>query len=161
MLEYADLLAILPHRHPILQVDRVLELEPGRRIVAIKAVTGTEPCFAGLTEGLATTAYAYPASLIVESLGQAGAVLWMLSLGATGEVPDGTLVFGAARDFEFFSAAYPGDVLRHEVVVESLKTNSAVMRGETWVGERRIAAVGSMLAVARPDTELAGTGPTG
>ncbi|MFE9203286.1 3-hydroxyacyl-ACP dehydratase FabZ family protein [Micromonospora sp. NPDC007230] len=160
MLEYADLTAILPHRHPILQVDRVLEVEPGRRIVATKAVTGTEPCFAGLAEGLPNSAYAYPAALIVESLGQAGAVLWLLSARATGETPEGTLVFGAARDFEFLGAAYPGDVLRHEVVVESLKPNSAVMRGETWVGERRIAVVGSMLAVARPDTELA-AGPTG
>jgi len=161
MFEYADLTAILPHRHPILQIDRVLELEPGRRIVAAKAVTGAEPCFAGLAEGLPHSAYAYPAALMVESLGQAGAALWLLSARITGETAQGTLVFGAARDFEFFGAAYPGDVMRHEVVVESLKPSSAVMRGQTWVGDRRIASVGSMLAVARPDTELAGTNPAG
>ncbi|MDO3686683.1 3-hydroxyacyl-ACP dehydratase FabZ family protein [Micromonospora sp. C28ISP2-4] len=160
MLEYAELTAILPHRHPILQIDRVLEVEPGRRIVAVKAVTGTEPCFAGLAEGLAPGAYGYPPALLVESLGQAGAALWVLSARAGGETLDGTLVFGAARDFRFVGAAYPGDVMRHEVVVESLKANSAVMRGETWVGDRRIAVVGSMLAVARPESELA-AGPTG
>lgn len=160
MLEYAELTRILPHRHPILQIDRIVELEPGQRVVALKAVTGTEPCFAGLADGLPTSAYAYPPALIIESLGQAGAALWVLTAQAGGEQPDGTLIFGAARDFEFFGSAYPGDVLRHEVVVESLKKDSAVMRGETWVGERRIAAVGSMLAVARPNTELAGT-PSG
>jgi 3-hydroxyacyl-[acyl-carrier-protein] dehydratase len=156
MIEYADLVRLLPHRHPILQVDRVLEWQAGRRIVAVKAVTGTEPCFAGLPDEAPHTAYAYPASLMVESLGQAGAALWLLSARATGATVTDTLVFGAARDFEFTGAAYPGDVLRHEVIVESLKPGSAVMRGETFVGDRRIAVVGSMLAVARPDTELSG-----
>ena len=69
---------------------------------------------------------------------------------------DGTLVFGAARDFEFHGTAHPGDVLRHEVVVESLKTDSAVMHGRTLVGDRLVATVGSMLAVARPDDALSG-----
>jgi 3-hydroxyacyl-[acyl-carrier-protein] dehydratase len=161
MFEYSDLITILPHRHPILQIDRVLELEPGRRIVAVKAVTGAEPCFAGLADRLPHIAYAYPAALMVESLGQAGAALWLLSARFAGEMAEGALVFGAAKDFEFFGAAYPGDVMRHEVVVESLKPNSAVMHGQTFVGDRRIAVVGSMLAVVRPDTELAGANAAG
>lgn len=156
MIEYAELTRVLPHRHPILQVDRILEFTPNERIVAVKAVTGTEPCFAGLAEGLPGSAYAYPASLMIESLGQAGAALWVLSARAGGTTLTGTLVFGAARGFEFCGAAFPGDVMRHEVIVESLKENSAVMRGETRVDGRLIAVVASMLAVARPDTELAG-----
>jgi 3-hydroxyacyl-[acyl-carrier-protein] dehydratase len=151
VLEYAELTRILPHRHPILQVDRVLEYTPNQRIVALKAVTGTEPCFAGLADGLPCESYAYPPSLLIESLGQAGAALWVLSARDGGTVLDGTLMFGAARGFEFHGPAYPGDVLRHEVVVESLKENSAVMRGETRVGDRLVAVVASMLAIAQPD----------
>lgn len=151
MLEHAELTRYLPHRYPALQVDRVLELEPGRRIVAVKAVTGAEPCYADLAEGLPVAAYAFPATLLLESLGQAGAVLWRYTAALDGGIGTGTLVFGAARDFVVTGAALPGDVLRHEVAVETAKREYAVLSGQTWVGARRVATLGSMLAVLRTD----------
>jgi len=155
MLEHADLKRILPHRHPILQLDRVLELDPGRRIVATKAVTGGELCYADLAEDAGHEAHAYPVSLLVESLGQAGGVLWLHSSALAGNSPQGTLILGSARDLALTGAAYPGDVLRHVVELDTVKGDNAFMRGETWVGDRRIATVGSILAVLRRDTELA------
>jgi 3-hydroxyacyl-[acyl-carrier-protein] dehydratase len=154
MLEHADLKHILPHRHPVLQVDRVLELVPGKRIVAIKAISGAEPCYAGLGPDVPHEAHAYPVSLLVESLGQAGAVLWLRGAELCGEALSGTLILGSARDLEISGAAYPGDVLRHEVELEFVKGGNAFMRGETWVGERRIATAGSILAALRQDHEL-------
>lgn len=151
MLEHAEVKRYLPHRHPALQVDRVLELEPGRRIVATKAVTGAEPCYADLAEDLPATAYAYPATLLLESLGQSGAVLWRYTAALDGGIGAGTLVFGSARDFVVTAPAYPGDVLRHEVVVETAKREYAVLSGQTWVGARQVATLGSMLAVLRAD----------
>ena len=151
VLEHADIKRILPHRHPILQVDRVLELVPGKRIVATKAIAGGELCYAGLE---ADADHAYPVSLLVESLGQAGGLLWLYSARLTGQPLTGTLILGNARDLELTGAAYPGDVLRHVVELDMVKGDNAFMRGETWVGARRIATVGSILAVLRPDSEL-------
>ncbi|MBU3862700.1 beta-hydroxyacyl-ACP dehydratase [Streptomyces sp. 4503] len=156
-LEHADIRRILPHRHPVLLVDRVLELEPGSRIVATKTVTGSEPCYAGLEEDLPASAYAYPASLLVESFGQTGAVLWLYSAAMAGERSEGTLIFGSAREVTITGRAYPGDVLRHTVEIDQLIGDNAFMRGETWVGDRRIATLGSVLAVVREGLAV-GTG---
>ncbi|MFD6325631.1 3-hydroxyacyl-ACP dehydratase FabZ family protein [Streptomyces sp. NPDC058442] len=148
-LEHADIRRILPHRHPVLLVDRVLEIEPGARIVATKTVTGSEPCYAALDEDLPASAYAYPTSLLVESFGQSGAVLWLYSAAAQGEQREGTLIFGSARDVTITGSAYPGDVLRHVVEIDRIIGDNAFMRGEIWVGDRRIATLGSVLAVVR------------
>jgi 3-hydroxyacyl-[acyl-carrier-protein] dehydratase len=143
--EHADITKLLPHRFPILLVDKVLELDKGSRIVAIKAVTGSEPCYAGLADDLPHSAYAFPTSLMVESFGQSGAILWLQA----GLEVNGTLIFGAARDCKFEGAAYPGDVLRHVVHIDVIKGDNAFMYGEIWVADRRIATIGSMLAVVR------------
>ncbi|MFE4534367.1 3-hydroxyacyl-ACP dehydratase FabZ family protein [Streptomyces scopuliridis] len=148
-LEHADIRRILPHRHPVLLVDRVLEIEPGARIVTTKAVTGSEPCYAGLDENLPTAAYAYPVSLLVESFGQSGAVLWLHSAALKDEPVEGTLIFGSARDVTITGSAHPGDVLRHIVEIDRIIGDNAFMRGETWVGDVRIATLGSVLAVVR------------
>ncbi len=151
MIEHAELKRILPHRHPILQLDRVVEFEQDRRIVATKAISGCEPCYANVD---ADAEHSYPVSLLVESMGQAGGVLWLHSAALAGEKRAGTLIFGSARDVSLVGAAYPGDVLRHVVELESVKGDNAFMRGETYVGDRTVMTVGSMLAVLRADTEL-------
>ncbi|MCG8914797.1 beta-hydroxyacyl-ACP dehydratase [Actinokineospora sp. PR83] len=151
VIEHSHLKALLPHRHPILQVDRVLELEPDRRIVAVKAISGAEPCYADLG---ADGDHAYPASLLLESLGQTAAVLWLRSAELAGRPTAGTLIFGAARDIEFPGPALPGDVLRHVVELESDKGDNALLRGETWVGDRLVASVGSMHVALRGAAEL-------
>ena len=117
--------ARLLHRHPILLVDRLVQLQPFERIIAEKAVSGSEPCYAGMRDGLPTRAYAYPASLLLESFGQTGALLWLESLRSTGRaVPDGTLIFAAARDVVFHRPVLPGDVVRH---VGRLERSSSVI----------------------------------
>ena len=152
MLEHADVKRILPHRHPILQIDRVVEFEPDRRIVATKAISGCEPCYADLADD---ADHRFPASLLVESMGQAGGLLWLHSAALAGEPRAGTLIFGSARDLTLAGAAYPGDVLRHVVELENVKGDNAFMRGESWVDDRLIMTVDSMLAVLREDTDLA------
>jgi 3-hydroxyacyl-[acyl-carrier-protein] dehydratase len=150
-IQHADIKRILPHRHPILQLDRVVEFEQDRRIVATKAISGSEPCYAGLD---ADADHAFPVSLMVESLGQAGGVLWLHSAALSGERRTGTLIFGSARDVVVTGAAYPGDVLRHVVELESVKGDNAFMCGEVRVGDRPVVTVGSMLAVLRADEDL-------
>jgi 3-hydroxyacyl-[acyl-carrier-protein] dehydratase len=159
VIEHGDIKKVLPHRHPVLLVDRVLEVEPGERIVTVKAVSGSEPCFAGLPDDAPAEAYDFPASLLVESFGQSGALLWLHTMQAGDGVPPGTLIFAQARDCVLEGAARPGDLLRHEVRIENLKPNNVFLTGETYVGDRRIATMGSAMAVIRETDSLAPAPP--
>jgi 3-hydroxyacyl-[acyl-carrier-protein] dehydratase len=150
MLEHAAVRDVIPHRHPVLLVDRVLEIEPFERIVTTKTISGSEPCYAGMAEGLPQSAFAYPVSLIIESFGQSGAVLWIQSVKQSAEPLTGALMFAAARNVTISGEAYPGDTLRHEAFVEQIVGDNAFLRGATYVGDRLIATVGSAIAVLRP-----------
>ncbi|WP_432050101.1 3-hydroxyacyl-ACP dehydratase FabZ family protein [Verrucosispora sp. NA02020] len=148
--------ALLPQRYPLLLVDRVLGLAPGDRIEAVKTVTATEPCYRALTDDAPPGDYAYPASLLVESLGQTAALLWLT--GSDTPIGDEhVLMFVGARDFTFDGVAYPGDVLRHVVHLERVIADTAFATGETYVGDRRIARVGTLMAARRPRTALTAT----
>ncbi|MDM4718673.1 beta-hydroxyacyl-ACP dehydratase [Micromonospora sp. WMMA1363] len=154
MLDHHQIRALLPQRYPLLLVDRVLSMTPGTRIEAVKAVTGTESCYRDLTDAAPPGDYAYPASLVVESLGQTAALLWLA--GADPPVGDDqVLMFVGARDVRFDGAAFPGDVLRHTVHLERVIADTAFATGETYVGDRRVAYVGTLMAARRPRTALA------
>jgi 3-hydroxyacyl-[acyl-carrier-protein] dehydratase len=158
VLEHAQLRALLPQRYPMLLLDRVLHVEPGRSITAVKAVTGAEPCYRDLPDDAGPDRYRYPASLLVESFGQAAAVMWLLSsheLDAPGHLP----LLAAVRDVWIEADAYPGDVLRHEVRLDHAIDGAAFATGSVFVNSRRIAAIGSLLAVVRPSA-LLGAAPT-
>jgi 3-hydroxymyristoyl/3-hydroxydecanoyl-(acyl carrier protein) dehydratase len=148
--DHVDVRAVLPQRHPLLLVDRVLELRSGKSIRTVKAVTGTEPCYSGVPEGPEHWRYDYPCSLMIESFGQSAALLWLDGREPTPDDDDQTLMFVGARDYSFHGSAHPGDVLRHEVRLESVVADTAFATGETWAGDRRIATVGTLIATRRP-----------
>lgn len=103
MLENIDIQKILPHRYPFLLVDRVLEMEEGKRAVGIKNVTVNEPFFQGHFPGNPIM----PGVLIVESLAQVGAVM-LLSLPEN----KGKLgVFTGINSMKFRRQVVPGDTL--------------------------------------------------
>lgn len=156
--EHVDIRAVLPQRHPLLLVDRVLELNPGVLIRTIKAVTGTEPCFAGIPDGAQPWRYDYPQSLMIESFGQSAALLWLDGRAPTPD-DDQVLMFVGARDYHFEGTAHPGDVLTHEVRLDSVVADTAFACGETWVGDRRIATVTTLIATRRP-VRPSGQAPT-
>ena len=108
-LDITRVLAALPHRYPMLLVDRVEELVPDQRIAAIKAVTFNEGFFQGHFPGRPIM----PGVLIVEALAQAAGVLAVESLGLSGT---GKLVyFMAIEDAKFRKPVEPGVLLRLEV----------------------------------------------
>lgn len=147
VLEHAAIRRLLPVRHPILLVDRVVALEPGRRIETVKNVSGSEPCFRGLTEDLPPSAYSFPRCLALESFGQSAALLWLASGdGGAG----GLLMLAAIRDVRFTGSAGPGDQLRHVVRLDRTVGPNAFLDGQIWAGDRRLATVGTLIAVSRP-----------
>jgi 3-hydroxyacyl-[acyl-carrier-protein] dehydratase len=112
-LEAADIMRIIPHRYPFLLIDRVIELEPGRRVVAIKQVTANEPQFTGHFPDRPIM----PGVLVVEALAQAGAVA-VLSLP---EYRGKLALFAAIDECRFRRTVVPGDTLRLEITVQKLR----------------------------------------
>lgn len=145
--EHRDVRAVLPQRHPMLLLDRVLALDPGRAVHAVKAVSATDACYADVGDGAPADHYDYPRSLVVESLGQAAALLW---LDGSPAADDGrTLMFAGARDIRFAAPARPGDVLQHLVRLDSVVADTAFASGETWAGGRLVASASSLIATRR------------
>jgi len=149
-LDFAQLRRLLPHGPGMVLLDRVEELEPETGLTAFKTISGGEPCYALLDGSAGIDAFAYPASLLLESFGQAAAVLWLCSTPAAERV----LMFAGAKECEFTGHAYPGDTVRHVVRLEHRSEGAAFVSGHTLVGERRIASYGSLTAVVRPRSAL-------
>jgi 3-hydroxyacyl-[acyl-carrier-protein] dehydratase len=130
-----DVRAILdsiPHRYPMLLVDRILEIVPGRRVVALKNVTVNEPFFTGHFPGIPVM----PGVLIVEAMAQAGAILML----ADNPERAGKLYYFAGIDrARFRRAVTPGDQLRLTVEVVKLRTRTCKMKGIAEVDGRRVA----------------------
>jgi 3-hydroxyacyl-[acyl-carrier-protein] dehydratase len=103
----------LPHRYPLLLVDRILELEPGRRIVGLKNVSANEPYFVGHFPGHPVM----PGVLILEAMAQVGGVLASLLPGAERKMA----YFAAIDRCRFRRPVTPGDQLITEVVVLRLR----------------------------------------
>lgn len=148
--------ALLPHRYPMLLVDRIVDLDPPDGIITVKAVSGSEPCYAGLAENLGPEAYDYPPALLMESWGQGAGVLWMERLAASGAGRNGVLILAECRGVTFHATVQPGDLLRHHVRVDHLAAGALFFSGESWRGDQPVATVRSAIAVMRPaDTESA------
>ncbi len=109
----AEIMRVIPHRYPFLLIDRVLELEPGKRVVALKNVSANEPQFTGHFPERPIM----PGVLMVEALAQAGAVA-VLSLP---ENRGKLALFAAIDDCRFRRTVLPGDTLRLEISVEKLQ----------------------------------------
>ncbi len=136
-----EIQAIIPHRYPFLLIDRVIEIEPLKRIVAIKNVTINEPFFEGHFPG----APVMPGVLIIEAMAQAGAVLLFR------EVPDRDsklLYFTSIEAAKFRKPVVPGDQLRLEVEVLRYKLGYCKLKAAAYVDSLLVAEAQIASAIA-------------
>jgi 3-hydroxyacyl-[acyl-carrier-protein] dehydratase len=127
-LDIIKILQLMPHRYPILLVDRVLELEPGVRILAIKNVSANEPFFQGHFPGHPVM----PGVLMIEALAQAAAVLTYVTMKTS--YPEGTLFLFAGIDGARFKRPVgPGDQLNLEVTMDRIKRGVGKFTGRALV----------------------------
>lgn len=129
VLTIEEIKAIIPHRYPMLLIDRVEELEAGKRIVAKKNVTANEPFF----QGHFPIEPVMPGVLIVEAMAQAGAVA-LLSLE---DFQGKTAYFGALDKVKFRKKVVPGDSLRLEVEIQKIKGSAGVGKGIAYVDGKK------------------------
>ena len=130
MMDIHEILKKLPHRYPILLVDRVLELETGKRIKALKNVTINEPFF----EGHFPHRPVMPGVLMLEALAQAAAILSFETLGKTPD--DKTVYYFAGIDgARFKRPVEPGDQLTLDVTLERAKAGIFKFKARAMVGE--------------------------
>ena len=135
-LYYEDIAKLLPHRYPFLLVDRITELDLGKRIVGMKNVSANEPFFQGHFPGTPIM----PGVLIVEAMAQVGGVLARLTMPEVLEKEGpGELFFMAIDKVKFRRPVVPGDQLVFEL--EALRTGSKVwkMAGKSFVDGNLVA----------------------
>jgi len=121
-MDILEIMSILPHRYPFLLIDRILEIEPRTRIVAIKNVTMNEPFFQGHFPDYPIM----PGVLMIEAIAQAGGTMLMT------EVPDRAnklMVFTGIDSAKFRRPVVPGDQVRIEVTVLQWRSRAVRMLG--------------------------------
>jgi 3-hydroxyacyl-[acyl-carrier-protein] dehydratase len=143
-LELEDIKAILPHRYPFLLVDRVLELEEDKRVVAVKNITSNERYFIAGPGGVPTL----PASILTEAMAQAGGVLIL----SKPENRSRIIYFMGIDRVRYRRPVIAGDQVRLEAEVVRLRAKMGTLRGRALV-EGKLVCEGQMtFALApRPD----------
>jgi beta-hydroxyacyl-ACP dehydratase FabZ len=118
VIDISGIMSLLPHRYPFLLVDRVIELEPGRKAVAIKNVSVNEPFFRGHWPGKPIM----PGVLIIEALAQAAGVLIAASVDVR---PGRAVLMASLDDVKLRRPVVPGDQIRLEVLSRKIKSSAA------------------------------------
>ncbi len=128
-LDIRDILEILPHRYPMLLVDRIIEMEEGKRIVGIKNVSINEPFFQGHFPGHPVM----PGVLMIEAMAQVGGVMLMGSIKKAGESQEKVVYFMSLDNVKFRRPVVPGDQIRFELDLIQHKERASRMRGVGYV----------------------------
>ena len=132
LLDINAILKIMPHRYPFLMIDRVLDIENGQKIIAVKNVTMNEPYFQGHFPGKPVM----PGVMIIEAMAQAGGILLLNS----NESLDSKLAYFMGIDeVKFRKPVVPGDQIRMEIEILNLKRSVIKMSGKSFVDNKLVA----------------------
>jgi len=142
MLDIKKIMEVLPHRYPFLLVDKVLEMEPGKRIVTVKNVTINEPFFQGHFPGYPIM----PGVLLIEAMAQSWGIL-VLSQEPE-RVQERSILFIGIDNARFRKPVVPGDQVRFELEAMNLKRSIWKFKGKAFV-EGTLVAEAELMATVR------------
>ncbi|MFH8370230.1 3-hydroxyacyl-ACP dehydratase FabZ family protein [Streptomyces sp. NPDC018031] len=152
---------MLPHRYPMLLVDRITELVPGERARGLKAVTVNEPWYAHVPDDAGPEDYHYPSPILLESWCHVAGYL----VGRDSPNPDvltgQAMLLGGVADIEFLRPVLPGDVVEHRVTLSRVVGETFVFEGDSTVGDEPAMTVGRLVMTMRPASELPQAAPSG
>jgi 3-hydroxyacyl-[acyl-carrier-protein] dehydratase len=144
VIERSEIEAMIPHRPPFLWIDRVEELEPGVRCVALKFVDPEDPIFAGHFPSKPIL----PGVLLIEAVAQtAGVMLGSVALGAATSTDGGVALLAAVNRFKFLKIVTPGQELRIETKKLTEAGRMAYISGTVWA-EGEMVASGELSVVS-------------
>jgi 3-hydroxyacyl-[acyl-carrier-protein] dehydratase len=138
-----EILELLPHRYPFLLIDRIVEFEARKRLVAIKNVTINEPYFQGHFPGYPIM----PGVLVVEAMAQAGGVIMMAEISDRKEK---LVVFTGIEKAKFRRPVTPGDQLRIEVDVLAFRSRAGRIQGRAFVDDGKPACEATLTCQVVP-----------
>jgi len=146
MIDVRGIMDLIPHRYPMLLVDRIIEMEPKKRIVGIKNVTINEEFFQGHFPGRPVM----PGVMIVEAMAQTGAVLVMQEFE---NIEQYVIFFMSIDKVKFGKPVVPGDQIRMELSIKFFRRNVCKLRGESFVdGKLAAEAEFSSILVKRDES---------
>lgn len=141
MLNFEEIKKALPQRFPYLMVDKIIELEVGKRVVGIKNITGNEICFLGHFPDTSIV----PATMIIETMAQVSTFLYYRKGKSLKKL---NFYLGVVKDARFFKPVYPGDQLRIEAKTIRLTPDSGVAKVQVYVDDEKVSE-GELIFVHR------------
>jgi 3-hydroxyacyl-[acyl-carrier-protein] dehydratase len=142
----AEIKRIIPHRFPVLLVDRVSFVEPGVSLVGHKAISGRESCYDGLADD---ADHSYPIGLLLESWAQCAVLLTRWENPNPDVLADKVELITGIRDVALHHPVYPGDVLEHHVSLVREVADAAILSGHTVVEGRKVLEIGTFTMARR------------
>jgi len=136
-----EIMQFLPHRYPFLLVDRIVELQPGKRVVGLKNVTINEPYFQGHFPG----APVMPGVLIIEAMAQVAGVMIYRDLP---DKESKLIYFTGIENAKFRRPVLPGDQLRIEMELRARRSNFGKMQGRATVDGKLVTEAEVQFAIA-------------
>lgn len=144
-LDFEQIKQIIPQRFPFLMLDRVIHIEPGKRVVGLKNLTGNEWFYQGHFPKKAVT----PGAMICEAIAQTGIVFFHAVSPNRGDV---TYLMGSLK-VRFLEPVWPGDQMHIEVTPIRLTRTAGILSAEVRVGER-VVSKGEFTLAVKPNSAL-------
>lgn len=144
MILFEEIRSLLPQKYPFLFIDKVVELEEGKKIVCVKNVSGNEPVFVGHFPDFAIM----PGVLIIEAMAQASIILFKKSLPPQDNT-DKVFLLASIGNARFTKPVFPGDQLYIEINVEKIVSKGAIVQATVKVGEATVAKANLTFGIAK------------